>query len=52
MKTKKTKKQYMPRVLVKMNTGTRVMKSKRDKMNSRQALSNKTKEMAEDAQAL
>ena len=44
MKKKKTKKPYMPRIVVKMNTGTRVMKSKKDKANSRQALNKKTKE--------
>ena len=48
MKNKKTKKPYMPRVLVKMNTGTRVMKSKKDKANTRQALNRKTKEIDYD----
>lgn len=38
MKKRKKKLPYMPRVVVKMNTGTRVIKSKKDKMNSRQAL--------------
>jgi predicted acetyltransferase len=32
------KKEYKPRVLVKANIGTRVMKSKRDKAYSRQSL--------------
>ncbi len=41
----KSKKPYMPRVLVKMNTGTRTMKSKKDKANTRQALNKQTKEM-------
>lgn len=31
-------KEYRPRVVVKGNTGTRVMKSKKDKAHSRQAL--------------
>lgn len=31
-------KEYRPRVVVKGNTGTRVIKSKKDKANSRQAL--------------
>ena len=44
---KKTiKKPYMPRVIVKMNTGTRVMKSKKDKANSRRALNKKTKDIS------
>lgn len=41
---KKSKKPYMPRIIVKMNTGTRVIKSKKDKANSRQALNRKTRE--------
>lgn len=45
MKSKKTKIPYMPRVLVKMNTGTRVVKSKKDKASTRQALNKKTREM-------
>lgn len=32
------KKVYRPRVIVRGNTGTRVMKSRKDKANSRQAL--------------
>ena len=44
---KKTiKKPYMPRVIVKMNTGTRVMKSKKDKANTRQALNKRTIDMS------
>lgn len=31
-------KEYRPRVLVKGNTGTRVIKSKKDKQSSRQSL--------------
>ena len=34
----KVTKEYKPRVVVQGNTGTRVMKSKKDKQNSRQAL--------------
>ena len=44
MKSKKSNKPYMPRVVVKMNIGTRTIKSKKDKVNSRQALNKKTKE--------
>lgn len=40
-----SKKPYMPRVVCKMNTGTRTMKSKKDKASTRQALNKKTKEM-------
>ena len=40
----KAKKQYMPRVIVKMNTGTRVMMSKRDKAMSRSALNKMAKD--------
>lgn len=43
-KSRKTKKPYMPRVIVKMNTGTRTMKSKKDKANTRQNLNKKTRE--------
>ena len=35
---KTIKKEYRPRVIVRGNTGTRVMKSKKDKSTSRQAL--------------
>lgn len=35
---KKRNTEYKPRVVVKGNTGTRVMKSKQDKQNTRQAL--------------
>lgn len=45
MKNKKLKKPYMPRVTVKMNTGTRILKSKKDKAMTRQALNKQTKEM-------
>lgn len=34
----KVMKEYKPRVIVRGNTGTRVMRSKKDKANSRQAL--------------
>lgn len=40
-----TKKVYRPRVIVHGNTGTRVMKSKKDKMNSRQSLKKQLKEL-------
>ena len=48
MKSNKPKKPYMPRVLVKMNTGTRTMKSKKDKASSRQALNKKTRDAMEE----
>ena len=48
MKSKKSNKPYMPRVVVKMNTGTRTMRSKKDKANTRQALNKKAKESAND----
>ena len=44
MPKKTIKKPYMPRVQVKMNTGTRIMKSKKDKVNTRQQLNKKAKE--------
>ena len=34
----KVTKEYKPRVVVRGNTGTRVMRSKKDKQNTRQAL--------------
>jgi hypothetical protein len=34
----KVMKEYKPRVIVRGNTGTRVMRSKKDKQNTRQAL--------------
>lgn len=40
-----TKKIYRSRVIVRGNTGTRVMKSKKDKMNSRQSLKKQLKEL-------
>lgn len=48
MNKKNTKKPYMPRVIVKMNTGTRVMKSRKDKAKSRQALKQAIKELLND----
>ena len=45
MKNKKLKKPYMPRVTVKMNTGTRILKSKKDTAMTRPALNKQTKEM-------
>lgn len=44
----KIKKPYMPRVIVKMNTGTRTMKSKKDKVNTRQNLNKRTKDATND----
>lgn len=35
---------YAPRVQIKMNTGTRVMRSKKDKLNTRQALNRMARE--------
>jgi hypothetical protein len=35
---KHTKKSYRPRVLVRCNTGTRIIKSRKDKLASRQQL--------------
>ena len=40
----KSKKPYMPRVVVKMNTGIRILKSKKDKASTRQALNKKMKD--------
>lgn len=50
MKTKNkiNKTLYMPRVVINMNTGTHVIKTKKDKMNSRQALNKKTREAFDD----
>ena len=45
MKEKKNMKPYMPRVVVKMNTGTRTIRSKKDKARTRQALNKMTKEL-------
>lgn len=39
----KIKSKYRPRVVVKGNTGTRTIKSKKDKLNSRQALKRQLK---------
>lgn len=36
---------YMPRVIIKMNTGTRVILSKKDKANSRKELNRKTRDL-------
>lgn len=41
--TKKTP--YMPRVQIKMNTGTRVISTKKDKLNSRQRLNRALRDM-------
>lgn len=40
----KNKKPYMPHVVVKMNTGTRVLKSKKDKASTRWALNKKMRD--------
>ena len=40
----KSKTPYMPRVVVKINTGTRVLKSKKDKASTRQALNKKMRD--------
>lgn len=48
MKKMPKKKPYMPRVVVKMNIGTRTMKSKKDKANTRQSLNKRTKDAAND----
>ncbi len=49
MKKNKNKKMpYMPRVVINMNTGTRVIKTKKDKANSRQSLNKKTREAFDD----
>lgn len=45
MKRQKRKTPYMPRVVIKMNTGTRTILSKKDKDKTRRALNKKTKEM-------
>ena len=43
--SKKPRKPYMPRIVVKMNTGTRTMLSKKDKASKRQNLNRKTREL-------
>ena len=45
MNSMKSKKPYMPRVVGKMNTGTRVLKSKKDKASTRQALNKKMRDV-------
>ena len=46
MKNKKTMKTpYMPRVIVKMNTGTRTILSKKDKAKTRRSLNKETKDL-------
>ena len=46
MKSKKTKRnfQYVPRIIIKMNIGTRTILSKKDKAKTRRELNRKTKE--------
>lgn len=49
MKTSKLKNlPYMPRVVIKMNTGTRIILSKKDKASSRRALNRMTRELSYD----
>ena len=40
---KKNKLPYIPRIVIKMNTGTRTILSKKDKANSRRELNRKTR---------
>lgn len=46
MKSKKIKRnfQYVPRIVIKMNTGTRTILSKKDKAKTRRELNRKAKE--------
>lgn len=45
MKKKNSKKvPYIPRIIVKMNTGTRIIWSKKDKANIRRELNRRTKD--------
>lgn len=39
------KRQYIPRIEIKMNTGTRVIQSKRDKQRSRRSLNKQLRDM-------
>lgn len=49
MKTSKSKNlPYIPRVVIKMNIGTRIILSKKDKASSRRALNKMTKELSYD----
>ena len=43
-KSKKKKMPYIPRIVIKMNTGTRTIKSKKDKANTRRELNRRTKD--------
>ena len=47
MKSKrlKNKTPYIPRIVIKMNTGTRTMLSKRDKANTRRELNRKVRDL-------
>ena len=45
MKSKKRKTPYMPRVIVKMNTGTRTILSKKDKALQRKELNKRTRDL-------
>lgn len=48
MKKKVSKKPYMPRVVVQMNTGTRTIKTRKDKANTRQALNLRARRQVTD----
>ena len=43
-KGSKKKKPYIPRIVIKMNTGTRTMRSKKDKAQSRKELNKRTRD--------
>ena len=43
-KSKAKKTPYIPRIVIKMNTGTRTILSKKDKAKTRQELNKRTKE--------
>lgn len=43
-KDRKKKKPYIPRIVIKMNTGTRTMLSKKDKAQSRKELNKRTRD--------
>lgn len=47
MKSSKSKKKtpYIPRVVIKMNTGTRTIASKKDKARTRRELNRKTRDL-------
>ena len=43
-KDRKKKKPYIPRIVIKMNTGTRTMLSKKEKAQSRKELNKRTRD--------